>query len=776
MLTVTALTQSHAGQPSAPEPVEIRSAACKHCRRTNREVVSDRPQSEVGRSLSRERTWISYHTAMQACPLATPGRNNPRMIRRSSLCLTAMAALLVPLSSAEDEPPPTLACNFDSGPADGVVRGRIGYVLGVSGNAARFDGFTTTVILKPERPPSLERGFGVAAWIAPQEYSWNRTAIVSQGADRESGFFFSMDDAGRIGVSAASGKSWITATSTLRVPLLRWTHVAASFDPVSGLRVYIDGREAAAAASTGPFVPSTDDIRVGTSRILTGVTGTEREPSRQALAQTRMVFDGLIDEVRLYDRPLTPGSAAVLAAALRPKQPQPLSYRVLPSGPKGVRRFGAYYETLHYADGWDSLWRSSGPDIVVAFDFAPVRLVSWRGISYNPCWVMENGTWFSNEFMERSLPAGCAESMSDKQARFSSAKILESNDARTIIYWRYSPVDIHYTIPFPDPETGWGDWAEEYYTVYPDGVAVRKFIGYTSVPRGRSFFEWSQSLPVMQPGQRPEDVMNDAPMLSLANMDGQSQDYRWPPRQEDRPLPDANIQVVNFRSEYKPFLILTDRQPRITLPPYRQRDPAQEVRGTSMSLESNFWWWNHWPVAMLPSDGRVAPAADRPSHSWAATQDSTPWATTEKSETQLMLCGVTRAPASGLVPLARSWMRAPELKLADSSYLSRGYDAGQRAYVLQAVKPGSDLPLRFTLSATAQRPLVNPAFIVEGWAEADTQLRLNGKAIARGPDFRVGVHRGLDRANLAIWLRTTSTRPVTITIERKTQARKPVSN
>jgi hypothetical protein len=636
------------------------------------------------------------------------------------------------------------------------LRGRAAYQPGVNGQALLFDGFTTTAVVPRAALSSFDRGLSVEAWIAPQEYSWNWTAIVNQGADRSSGFYLGMDYVGRIGFTAAVNGTPVTAVSTERVPLLRWTHVAASLDTAFGVRLFINGREAASTPGQGKYTAATADVWVGANHALMGVANTEREPSRKALAGTRMVFDGLIDELKIHDLPAVPRNLLTVA------NPQPLQYRVLPSGPKGAVRFGAYYEALKYSDSWDALWRTSGPDVVVAFDFAPVRLVSWRGISYNPCWVTENGAWFSNEFMERSVAAGCAESMSDKQTRYSSVKILESNDARAVVYWRYSPVDINYEIPFADPVTGWGDWAEEIYTVYPDGVAVRKFTGYTSVPRSKSFWEWAQSLPILHPGQRPEDVLNASPFVSLANMKGRSQDYRWPPSPADPALPDANIQVVNYRSRFKPFLILTDRKPRIWLPRYEKRAPGDNIEGMSMPSGSDFWWWNHWPVAMLPSDGRVAPAADRPSHSWAANQDSEPWETTAGSETQLMLCGLTDKTAAALTPLARSWMRAPELDLHSPAFTSRGFDPAQRSFLLRKNSP-SDLQL--TLQASSARPIVNPSFVIESWGEHEPRLEVNGKPLHRGPAFRYGFNRKLDRTDLVVWLQLDSIAPVSITMK-----------
>ena len=65
--------------------------------------------------------------------------------------------------------------------------------------------------------------------------------------------------------------------------------------------------------------------------------------------------------------------------------------------------------------------------------------------------------------------------MSDKQDRYSHVNIVESSDARVVVHWRYALAEVeHYLGAEPDPLTGWFDWADEYWTVYPDGVAIRK--------------------------------------------------------------------------------------------------------------------------------------------------------------------------------------------------------------------------------------------------------------------------------------------------------------
>jgi hypothetical protein len=57
--------------------------------------------------------------------------------------------------------------------------------------------------------------------------------------------------------------------------------------------------------------------------------------------------------------------------------------------------------------------------VVVRFDRAPYWFTFWRGTSYIPHWVTENGIWYDNEFTETFPPGmvGSAEPMSDKQCR-----------------------------------------------------------------------------------------------------------------------------------------------------------------------------------------------------------------------------------------------------------------------------------------------------------------------------------------------------------------------
>jgi hypothetical protein len=178
------------------------------------------------------------------------------------------------------------------------------------------------------------------------------------------------------------------------------------------------------------------------------------------------------------------GGAMVMMASFSSAE----KFNQLPSGPRGPGGFGAYYTTLKYAEAWDEPWRI-GPDadVVVQFDNGGHKFVFWRGTSYIPCWVTDTDIWYTNEFVERRgkdspNTKGCCEPMSDKQCRYSHVRIIENTDARCVIHWRYAPVDVGYNHPFIDPETGWSDWVDEYYTIYPDAIGVRKVTAHTSQP------------------------------------------------------------------------------------------------------------------------------------------------------------------------------------------------------------------------------------------------------------------------------------------------------
>ena len=286
------------------------------------------------------------------------------------------------------------------------------------------------------------------------------------------------------------------------------------------------------------------------------------------------------------------------------------SYR-LPSGPEGPGVFGAHYTHLKYDPDWDKNWRVAGhPDVVVRFEDGGHKFVFWRGTSYIPCWVTDNGIWYTNEFVERrgihsDNTEGCIEPMSDKQCRYSHVRIIENSDARVVVHWRYAPIDVHYEHPFVDQQTGWSDWVDEYYVIYPDATGVRAI----TVHSGglQKWTEFQEAIVVNQPGTLPDDNIERG-AVSMANMRGEHITYFWDenggPAFDKNPR-NANMFTVNLKSERKPFTLVPP-------PPY-DYNMITSYRGHGRN--SIFNWWDHWPVSQDASDGRGATSTERPSHS-----------------------------------------------------------------------------------------------------------------------------------------------------------------
>ncbi|MHC4187748.1 MAG: hypothetical protein ACYSRQ_06100 [Planctomycetota bacterium] len=116
--------------------------------------------------------------------------------------------------------------------------------------------------------------------------------------------------------------------------------------------------------------------------------------------------------------------------------------------------------------------------------------------------VTENGKWVADQSAEGGGGdvEGCCEHMSDKQNRYAYVRIIENNDARVVVHWRYAVVDVLYRIANLH-RSQMGAWADEYYYIYPDGVAVRAVTVYNMNGRHST----TEPASLNNPGERAED-------------------------------------------------------------------------------------------------------------------------------------------------------------------------------------------------------------------------------------------------------------------------------
>ena len=670
------------------------------------------------------------------------------------------------------------------------VRGHSRLQEGVRGNCLVLNEYDSELI-RPAASSSLVNGkaFTVEAWIAPRSYPWNWAPIVMQ-CDESAGFYFGIDGDGRLGLQVAVGGKWLECNSEMpflglltehqwnsdsrkwqyfgpgkpalpepfgdktgkpTIPLLRWSHVVGTFDPSVGIIIYLDGKQLATTAAQGDMTPAANsELRIGRDTRPMRPTHTERPKNTNPFNYS---FDGLFDEIKVYDRAL---SAEQVEAAFRQVQPRvakPLEYRKIPTGPDGPGRFGAYYTRLNYDVDYDRQW-PIGPqqDVVVRFDEHAFKLVFWHGINNYPVWYAENDIGLMWEAVETSGPLGCHEAMMDRQCRYSHVRVIENNDARVRIHWRHAPCNIEYGLAHVDPVTGWGDWCDEYLTIYPDGVAARELIHWCSQLGRRHTYE--QDNFIIPIGMTPAEVL-EKEAVTLANLDGEESKLDWAETgmPKGKSIENASILKYNIKAVAKPFMILHPDMTKVFL------------EGNGKPWPHCFFWWNHWPVATIPSDGKQIYMVDgRPSStSVSGNTYTTNHALNERTETslrQIWLVGMTKDKHAGdLAPLARSWSRPPDISVESGGVTPERYSLGQRCYEL-ACKAPIKQPIEMVIAASKESPVVNIPLVLKNFGDSEVVLELNGKPVPRGKDFRYSHEATLEGINLCVWIRFESVKPV----------------
>jgi len=640
-------------------------------------------------------------------------------------------------------------------------------VSGIKNTSWKLDGYTSVLkgeVLQLNEPLNA---FTVEGWIALQSYPWNWSALINQGQQIQSSksindsisydFFFGINAFGQLGFRLKLNGQLYSCVSSQKLPLLDWNYVVATYHSSNGIRLYMNGQlvdHFAVLGTVGPFDGHT--LWIGKNLQKMAPIGSERKAS-EAIGSA-MVIHGLIDEVGVSSQCLTETEIENKYRLNAPKENKPLSFHNLPAGPPLLeKKFDACYTRLNYTPEWESLWRvDQSPDILVHFDQSPVRYVFWRGTGYGGAWITENGLWMADQSLERAgkgkSPLGCSEHMSDKQARYSQVRIIEKNDARIIIHWRYAVSDIMYTIFGAENVVDWGEWADEYYYIYPDGVSTRYQLLWTN----HLSHEWQETIVINQPGTKPDENL-EMEALTLANQKGAFKTYTWEngaPKAFSEPE-NINIQLVNLKSEYKPFLIFEEG---VKIKPFQ---------GAIRAEYSKFPWWNHWPVAQIPNDGRLAFGIDRPSHSSLsqAVENSTVIHKNDNgSYSVVSLTGMTKLPIRELIPLSKSWNNPAELLVETKNIKFMEFSKKQRAYLLQKIRKDTKR-IQFSLTASKDSPLVNPVVVIKNFGQLKPELYLNKRKLLPTSDYRLGYENTLEGVDLVVWINTRSEQSATIVID-----------
>ncbi len=602
------------------------------------------------------------------------------------------------------------------------------YKTGVSGTALGFDGYYTGIEF--EEDIEIEDALTVETWVALDVFPFNEAALVQRSSGfGQVGFYLGVDAYGKV-VLRING-SEIKSSETL--PLYQWQQVTASIGKNSA-KLFLNGVSVGNLSFDGDILPDDLKMTIGLNNEKERCTDYVRDFDQNITFIYGI--QGLMDEVRIYDGQL---SAAQIKKSFETFVPEdltsPLAKAVLPGEVGVAPEFGATYKNLEHHELWDKMWRLyDGTDIVVKFDNNPASVVYWHGTNFAANWVTDNNRWMADQSSEIFTKHGCSEHMSDKQTRHSYARIIENSEARVMIHWRYPCVDVGYVC------TDKRNWTDEYHTIYPDGTAVRKVIFNNRRPPGFQDIQFFTN-----PGETALDVV-DIQAMTVANVSGETLDLVWkkPNINPQQKLKDATIELLNSKSEYKVFTVFQGGE-------ISTWGSFEQSKYTDDPFAGP---WNHWPISLVPSDGRFAVAHDRVTHFALGANDNAP------SSGSMVHYGFTKESIEDVIPIARYWQNPPELENLSGASTS-GFFKDEKSYLLSKEGDGK---VSFTIQASNESPVINPSFVIENMTAGSIKVSVDGKRLD-DKDYRVGESYNTDGAiQTVIWIATESTSPVSFEI------------
>ncbi len=182
---------------------------------------------------------------------------------------------------------------------------------------------------------------------------------------------------------------------------------------------------------------------------------------------------------------------------------------------------------------WDSLTFGGVTAQAFVVDVGlPSRLVAWEAAQHVPCMEIERGRlWLYSQWLETGGAAarssGSFEPMADQQNRYTHAEVTELGPARIVLHWQYALFNRNTQRIFHGNTR-----AEEIYTVYPDGVMVRKVIAFPGnqnpVEGQPVVWETAEMGLIIGPGNTLENMIDPTAALRVRSGYGKSHEVRWP--------------------------------------------------------------------------------------------------------------------------------------------------------------------------------------------------------------------------------------------------------
>ena len=191
----------------------------------------------------------------------------------------------------------------------GKISGQPALEKGAVGRGLRFDNEYEYLSLPQTGMFEKTESFSIGVWVKPDKKDDYAEILGNAGTKNPywRGYEVFLDSVNRIAVrlTHALPHNYIQVTTSDAIPLKEWSHFMFTYDgsgKASGLRLFIDGKSAATTVEFDNLYKSIIPVNKGFAR--------EERPIRvaksyRAFTGDNGIFDGSIDDIRIYDRAIT---------------------------------------------------------------------------------------------------------------------------------------------------------------------------------------------------------------------------------------------------------------------------------------------------------------------------------------------------------------------------------------------------------------------------------------------------------------------------------------
>jgi hypothetical protein len=177
------------------------------------------------------------------------------------------------------------------GPNNGTLTNGPSWVSGHSGSAVSFDGVDDHVSV-PHDASLTPTQITVSAWIKATHWKteiWRGVVVAKDSwGGSSNGYDLRTGDNGKLSFVVGTSSGWTDASTDSLMATGQWYHIVGTYDGTT-VRVYINGVERGSATGGGDLSASSYPLNIG-----------------RCPYDTTRLFDGVIDEVAIFNRALTP--------------------------------------------------------------------------------------------------------------------------------------------------------------------------------------------------------------------------------------------------------------------------------------------------------------------------------------------------------------------------------------------------------------------------------------------------------------------------------------